>query len=85
MCASQFAVISSDFSQFLLMRMFFFFSHPASELIGLCRGFVCPQSYSLGMCKGWEKPWRQSSVLLVRFLVKKEVDERYLGGEAEEE
>ena len=68
--------------------MFFFFSHPASELIGLWgggRGFVCPQSYSLGMCKGWEKPWRQSSVLLVRFLVKKEVDERYLGGEAEEE
>ena len=37
------------------------------------------------MCKGWQKPWRQSSVLLVRFLVKKEVDERYLGGEAEEE
>ena len=37
------------------------------------------------MCKGWEKPWRQSSVLPVRFLVKKEVDKRYLGGEAEEE
>ena len=62
-----------------------FFFHPASELIGLCRGFVFPQSYSLGMCKGWEKHWRQSSVLPVRFLVKKEVDERYLGGEAEEE
>ena len=61
--------------------MFFFFD-PASELIGLCRGVVCPQSYSLGMCKGWEK---QSSVLPVRFPVKKEVDERYLGGEAEEE
>ena len=72
------------FPSFYLSRCSFF-SHPASELIGLCRGFVFPQSYSLGMCKGWEKHWRQSSVLPVRFLAKKEVDERYLGGEAEEE
>ena len=66
--------------------MFFFFPiRPLNSLVYVVVSFVLRAAYSLGMCKGWEKPWRQSSVLLVRFLVKKEVDERYLGGEAEEE